>query len=284
MMTNDFNCIYGYSHINFCIDHNGYRIPDSVSYRMDDKAEYLIIEYNYYSSDSHRLYFHLMNVTGDIYTGSFYFVNPENKKYYTINYTVEPVDEYKETEYVGEEDILILLGNTTAGRAEFDIGKAMEVLGIEDESSLANAEWQASRSGRSAFLYANAGYDEAKGGFPFDAEGCLDTDGKNTAFHVGYVRENGKHSLACSAESVLENGMEYTTRLALDYGDKRYVFRIKIVNESIDTAINGIKKEQKSDDNIVYDLCGRMAGKGNAAMNELKKGIYILNGKKFAVR
>ncbi|MCM1313253.1 MAG: hypothetical protein NC206_07245 [Bacteroides sp.] len=285
MLTSDFNhmTVSAYSgyYSRFYIDCDGYKIPDSVFYHKEPGTEYLNVSYE---EKKNLLDFLLVNVTGEIYTGSLYFVNPETKKYYTINYTVEPVEEYKETEYVGEEDILLLLGNATAGRTELDMSKAMEALGIEDEDSIVRAEWQASRSDRSKFLYSNAGYDEAKGGFPFDMAGCLNAEGQSTAFHIGYVREGGRHCLVYSVENVPESGVEYTTRLALDYGGKRYVFHIRLMDEDTYVSVDKVNTERTPHDNLVYDLHGRIVGKGIQDAGKLARGIYILNGRKFVVR
>lgn len=281
MKTNDFHMQIPNRSISFYMEEDGYRMQDSVLHQQDTETELLYL--TYYLS-YHTLYSLLKNTIGTTYTGSLFFVNTENKKYYTINYTIEPVDEAKNTKYVGEEEIILPIGKATISRTEFDTGKAMEALGITDVQQLREAEWQASRSDKSTFLYANTGYDEAKGGFPFNVKGCLEEEEENIAFHVGYAQEGEKHYLTSASASALEDGQEYTTRLALDYGENRYIFHVRLMNEKTYTALHGIKAEHNTEDETIYDLSGRIVGRGKASAGGLEKGVYIRNGKKFVVK
>ncbi|MBO5025738.1 MAG: hypothetical protein J6C86_06305, partial [Bacteroidaceae bacterium] len=122
------------------------------------------------------------------------------------------------------------------------------------------------------------------GGFAFDAEGCVTEKEEKTAFYAGYAHEDGRHCFQTSSVVPLEDGQEYATRLALDYGDKRYVFRIRLVNEDTYTAIAGTEVEKPRNNGIIYDLGGRAVGREGNPTERLAKGIYICNGRKFVVK
>ncbi len=287
MISNDFNYLVNNNGpknetTSFCIDQDGYLIPDSIFRSREEDDKYMQLRYDN-SRSSSQLQISLNN-TINTYIGSLFFVNPKSKEYYTINYTVEPVDEYTPMEYVGEEEILLPASHAAIRRTELDISKAIEALGIQNEDSLVNMKCLANRSDRSTFLYASTGYNEAEGGFPFDSAGCLDTKEENDAFHVGYIQEGGKHYFTCSIERPLENGQEYTTRLALEYENKRYIFHIKLVDEDTYVTIDEINTTYLPHDDIVYDLHGRIVGQGRKTVEKLGKGIYILNGHKIAVK
>ena len=274
----------------FYMTPEGYKVPlDSVSgYTLSDK-EYLQIDpfiyyFNKEDFSKNDFIFILYNSVGTIYTGSVFLVNPENKKYYTVNYVLEPVDEVHYMEYVGEEEILLPADNGGIKHTEFDISRAAEALGIQGEGLPAETQWQANRSNKAAVLYTDAGYSDTHGGFAFDAEGCVTEKEEKTAFYAGYAHEDGRHCFQTSSVVPLEDGQEYATRLALDYGDKRYVFRIRLVNEDTYTAIAGTEVEKPRNNGIIYDLGGRAVGREGNPTERLAKGIYICNGRKFVVK
>ncbi|MCD8237646.1 MAG: hypothetical protein LUD00_13640 [Prevotellaceae bacterium] len=262
---------------------------DSISIYRKNEKEYLyitpcILYFN--ENDFAKNYFglNLYNSVGTIYTGSVFLVNTENKKYYTVNYVLEPVDEVHYMEYVGEEEILLPADNGSISHTEFNISRAAEALGIQGEWLPAETQWQANRSNKASVLYTGSGYSDIHSGFSFDAEGCVTEKQEETAFYAGYAHEDGKHCFRASSVVPLADGQEYATRLALDYGDKRYVFRIRLVNENTYTAIAGTEAEKPRNEGIVYDLSGRAVGKGGNSTEGLAKGIYICNGRKFIVR
>ena len=272
----------------FYMTSEGYMIPqDSTSiYRGSDKEFLEIIPYYFDKEDFSKnfLGFTLHNSVGTIYTGSVFLVNPKNKKYYTVNYVLEPVDEVHYMEYVGEEEILLPADNGSIKYTEFDISRAAEALDIQGEQLPAETQWQANRSNKATMLYTDTGYSDTHGGFSFDAEGCVTEKEEKTAFYAGYAHEDGRHCFRTSSVVPLEDGKEYMTRLALDHGDRRYVFRIRLVNEKNYTAITGTEAEKPRNNGIIYDLGGRAVGREGYPTERLAKGIYICNGRKFIVR
>ncbi|MBO5025058.1 MAG: DUF4859 domain-containing protein [Bacteroidaceae bacterium] len=274
----------------FCMTSEGDKIlQDSISFYRANEKEYLnITPYIRYfnEEDFSRNYFgfYLYNSVNTIYTGSVFLVNTENKKYYTVNYVLEPVDEVRYMDYVGEEEILLPISNNSSSHTEFDISRGAEALGIQGEQLPVETQWRANRSNKATMLYTDAGYSDIHGGFAFDAEGCVTEKENKTAFYAGYAHEDGRHCFQTSSVVPLEDGQEYATRLALDYGDKRYVFRIRLVNEKTYTAIAGTEAEKPRNNGIIYDLGGRAVGREGNSTEGLAKGIYICNGRKFIIR
>ncbi len=217
---------------------------------------------------------------GTTYTGKLFLVNPNNGYYYTINYTVEFVDEITEYAVVGSENIILPANEEDITYIPADLTAAMKALGIEDESLLESAVWKAQKS---SISYTSDGYDEVNGGFPFDNNGNVlldDSEGEEVLFYVGL---NENNEFATYVLTTPEDGQAYTTKLALDYDEKRYVFNVSIVNEDTYTGISNVNADKVNAGNV-YDISGRIVRKNAASVNGLAKGVYILNGKKYIVK
>lgn len=217
---------------------------------------------------------------GTTYTGKLFLVNPDNGYYYTINYTIEFVDEITEYAVVGSEDIILPANDEDITYTPADLTAAMEALGIEDESLLESAVWKAQKN---SISYTSDGYDEVNGGFPFDNNGYVlldDSEGEEVLFYVGL---NENNEFATYVLTTPEDGQAYTTKLALDYDEKRYVFNVSIVNEDTYTGISNVNADKVNAGNV-YDISGRIVRKNAASVNGLAKGVYIFNGKKYIVK
>ncbi len=220
---------------------------------------------------------------GTTYTGKLFLVNVNNGYYYTINYTVEFVDEITEYAIVGTQDVLLPLVEDDITSTAVDLTAAMEALGIEDASLLESVEWKAMRT---SISYTVEGYDEVNGGFPFDANGYVALDEsqvENILFYAGVDIYNNNEFTAMPLV-LPEDGEVYTTKFALDYDEKRYIFNLKLVNEATYTGISRVDVDNQTNDGVVYDLSGRVVRTNAASVESLAKGIYILNGKKYIVK
>lgn len=223
---------------------------------------------------------------GERYETQFFLVNEATGKMITYNATVSYVDKLIDSAVVGEEDILVSVSDEDITTLEVDFTKAMEALGIEDESLLESAEWKAKAAEGE---FTSEAFDEANGGFAFDAEGnwlnSTDDDAaEKTAFYAGFVSDGAKYVLNAYSMSALEDGEIRSTQLAVDYNEQRYIFNLKLVNEATYVGIDGVNAAAGANAGNVYDLSGRVVRTNVKSVNGLVKGVYILNGKKYIVK
>ncbi|MBO5025157.1 MAG: DUF4859 domain-containing protein [Bacteroidaceae bacterium] len=223
---------------------------------------------------------------GTIYTGKLFLVNPDNGNYYTINYTVEFVEDGTQVELVGEENILAYATDEDLTKLSVDFTSAMEALEIEDESLLESVEWKAPVSART---YTVNGLDDVNGGFPFNENGYVvltEDEVENILFYAGFIfdGESNKYLLNAYTLEPIADGASYIVKLALDYNGKRYIFNVKLVNEATYVGIDGVNAIAGANAGNVYDLSGRVVRTNVKSVNGLAKGVYILNGKKYIVK
>lgn len=223
---------------------------------------------------------------GTIYTGKLFLVNPDNGNYYTINYTVEFVEDGTQVELVGEENILAYATDEDLTKLSVDFTSAMEALEIEDESLLESVEWKAPVSART---YTVNGLDDVNGGFPFNENGYVvltEDEVENILFYAGFIfdGESNKYLLNAYTLEPIADGASYIVKLALDYNGKRYIFNVKLVNEATYVGIDGVNAVAGANAGNVYDLSGRVIRTNVKSVNGLAKGVYILNGKKYIVK
>ncbi|MCM1313318.1 MAG: DUF4859 domain-containing protein [Bacteroides sp.] len=221
---------------------------------------------------------------GEKYDSQFVLVNLATGKMITYDVTISYVDKLVDSETVGEEDILVAVNDDDETLVEVDFTAAMEALGIEDESLLESVDWKAITSDGE---YTTEAFDDASG-FAFDADGnWLDNDDESiekTAFYAGFILDGEKYVLTAYSMTALEDGEMYTTKLALDYNDQRYVYNLKLVNDATYTGISSVGADNQADNGVVYDLSGRVVRTNAASVAGLAKGVYILNGKKYIVK
>ncbi|MCD8235298.1 MAG: DUF4859 domain-containing protein [Prevotellaceae bacterium] len=222
---------------------------------------------------------------GERYETQFFLVNEATGKMITYNATVSYVDKLIDSEVVGEEDILVSVSDEDITTLDVDFTKAMEALGIEDESLLESAEWKAKVEDE----FTSEAFDDANGGFAFDAEGnWLNSEDdeaiENISFYAGFVSDGAKYVLNAYSMSALEDGEMRTTRLAVDYNEHRYIFNLKLVNETTYVGIDRVNAAAGANAGNVYDLSGRVVRTNVKSVNGLAKGVYILNGKKYIVK
>lgn len=223
---------------------------------------------------------------GERYETQFFLVNEATGKMITYNATVSYVDKLIDSAVVGEEDILVSVSDEDITTLEVDFTKAMEALGIEDESLLESAEWKAKAAEGE---FTSEAFDDANGGFAFDAEGnwlnSTDDDAaEKTAFYAGFVSDGAKYVLNAYSMYALEDGEIRSTQLAVDYNEQRYIFNLKLVNEATYVGIDGVNAVAGANAGNVYDLSGRVVRTNVKSVNGLAKGVYILNGKKYIVK
>lgn len=223
---------------------------------------------------------------GTIYTGKLFLVNPDNGNYYTINYTVEFVEDGTQVELVGEENILAYATDEDLTKLNVDFTSAMEALEIEDESLLESVEWKAPVSART---YTVNGLDDVNGGFPFNESGYVvltEDEVENILFYAGFIfdGESNKYLLNAYTLEPIADGASYIVKLALDYNGKRYIFNVNLVNEATYVGIDGVNAVAGANAGNVYDLSGRVVRTNVKSVNGLAKGVYILNGKKYIVK
>ena len=206
---------------------------------------------------------------GTTYTGEFYYMNESNGYYYTIRYRVDYVEEVLMNEQVGEEDVTVI-ASYDGQLTSIDIAPALEALGIEDSEVPEDALWVVPAF---ATLFDQTNYTGEA--YIFDAEGntCdIDTEegAASAVYLLGYFAEEG--GFYAEAWQDMDEDSKYTTTLALQYGNKYYVYHITVVSpEGAEVGISSIATSAGKN-GYVYNLSGQR-------VDGSYRGFVIKNGK-----
>lgn len=202
---------------------------------------------------------------------------------------------------------------TVSGKAAAMLGTAFQMAASDINSKMVSYSAQGPRSGRMMFYAVNPDGTLAKSGSTANGYGhWFDASGTVSSYAAGYVYSEFAPSTLSFAlgqyPSRCANGSTYTIRQALRYKKSAseealatFVFNITIGKaasatlRSIDYAdpntdgISRIVSDNHPSDGMLFDLSGKMIdrksqGESSTKLITLKKGIYILNGKKVVVR
>ena len=103
----------------------------------------------------------------------------------------------------------------------------------------------------------------------------------NNAFQDGYYKQTMEYTLDTTAD--LRIGMRHFAPTVFDWAcvDNFSLFYIK----NNETGIKDIEQSALNNQHSVYDLSGRRVGNSQLSTlnSQLKKGVYIVNGKKIAL-
>ena len=97
-----------------------------------------------------------------------------------------------------------------------------------------------------------------------------------------YIENDGTATITTYCLVPPAEGQVYSTRLALNYGSKRYIITIQLATHDTALSISAVNGESKNAN--VYDLSGRIVRKNANSVEGLNRGIYIQNGKKVLVK
>lgn len=222
---------------------------------------------------------------GDSYTCTYLMGDPTPGcgKFVKLKFAIDFVETVQEIETVGEEKVEIVLNADNLDADGYwvktiDTGKLCTALGITAEE-LESCTWYANNSS-SRFQKAPQFIDgvEATG---FDTHGAvIDINSEDCVFALGFIPENSQLGASLMGEDPDEEKTLYTTRVAVRYDAKQYVYNV-VLSTNTTTGIAGVAAGGAKDGNV-YDLSGRVVGR--QSVKGLAGGIYILNGKKVLVK
>lgn len=228
---------------------------------------------------------------GDAYSGTLFAVNEETGTYVQYNLFVEYVETVVETEIAGEEEVIAtVVDPEDLTYTKVDLTAAATALGIENPELFGSAEVKILKN---SITYTTENYDESMGWYLDENGWCIDvinnTDAAMAApVNIGYDWDFSSYDFNFFTTTVsgeaLADGVIYTTKVAIEYDAKRYIFNVKIMNEATATGIENINSANKVNAGNVYDLSGRIVRKNATSVKGLSNGVYLLNGKKYIVK
>ena len=224
---------------------------------------------------------------GDTFQTKWFFVNEETGAMVTVIINAFIVDEIIEREIVGNESTLVDIGDgEDEATATINLSEAIAKLEAEDVADFYENGTLLAAVNSSSFGGADF-YDEAEG-FWFDSNGYV-IDPSNEAqletqtFSVNlFIESDGTATITTYCLVPPAEGQVYSTRLALNYGSKRYIITIQLATHDTALSISAVNGESKNAN--VYDLSGRIVRKNANSVEGLNRGIYIQNGKKVLVK
>jgi len=224
---------------------------------------------------------------GDTFKTNWFFVNEETGAMVTIIINVLIVDEVVEREIVGSESTLVDIGDgEDESTATINLSEAIAKLEAADVADFYENGTLLAAVNSSSFGGADF-YDEAEG-FWFDSNGYV-IDPSNEAqletqtFSVNiFIENDGTATITTYCLVPPAEGQVYSTRLALNYGSKRYIITVQLATHDTALSISAVNSDNNNAN--VYDLSGRIVRKNANSVEGLNRGIYIQNGKKVFVK
>lgn len=208
------------------------------------------------------------NSVGNTFTTQLFLVNEENSKMMTLNVSLSFVETLEQKDVVGSENILLPV--TVDGKdIEIDLAKAATALEVtvDDLLDANNYYLRGMRNG----VYGDA--QNTDNGLAFATDGSYDGYGS-----IYFTIEKVGDKVVIKIGSNDDVAADYSVdgQFCFEVGNKQYVYYVKFVSEAIFNGIYSITNDELRMTNDAYDLQGRRV---NVNVN-VKKGLYILNGKK----
>ncbi len=205
-----------------------------------------------------------LTVDGDTYNGTFYLLNPESMKMMTVKltYIIGHVTEY---ENVGDEDMAVPVSEEEC-ELSFNQDEILEALGATEDEFYS-----------SYCMCASYGYTSTvtpQEGLSFDLTGACVANGEGL---FGFWIENGK--MYTYAQEDIPEGTNITVTVYIQLNERQYTLNITFMTpDGYDEylGVEGVEADTTASA-AVYDLSGRRVA-------EMRKGIYIQNGKKTLVK
>lgn len=235
------------------------------------------------------LYPTISNVNTDsVYNPEYFLVNSENGNVYKMTFhihfvetTADRIPQVLPATEVGKETVNLVLseekleydGTYKFDAADFDLSKAYTALGITVDD-LASAEWQVKKNASGSLTVPTDGFEGAEI-CSFDSAGIYTVEPEDIAFSLG-VETDPEVALYVTVNGEVTESTLYTTKIALVYDQKAYVFNLVIGSETA-TGINSVSDVKENGVKAIYTLSGQR-------VNHASKGLYIINGKKVLVK
>lgn len=204
------------------------------------------------------------NSVGDTFTTQIFLVNEENNKMMTLNVSLSFVESLEQKDVVGSENLVLPV--TVDGKdIEIDLAKAAEALEVTVNDLLnsnnyylrgmKNGVYGDPQNTDNGLAFANDGSYDGYGSIYF----TIEKDGDKVVIKIG---SNDEVAADYSADG----------QFCFEVNNKQYVYYVKFVSEAIFNGITDVQRSTSSAQRY-YDLQGR-------EVKTLKRGLYILNGKK----
>lgn len=253
-----------------------------LSFGMNLATDTLAIQWYVYSN--------VDNINTDsIYNPEYFLVNSENgnvvKIICHIKFVSDPsqrIPQVLPAEEIGSEVVNLIMSEEAISQNyddvyeyDFDLTKALNALGITVDD-LASAEWQVKKN-KAGSLTVCEEFAEGANSCPFDSTGVYTTIPEDATFDLG-LETDPEVKLYLGYYGNVTEDTGYSTKVALVYDGKAYVFNIVIAgSEEKATGISNVNGEKENTVKGIYTLAGQR-------VKSASKGLYIINGKKVLVK
>ncbi|MBR3513400.1 MAG: DUF4859 domain-containing protein [Bacteroidaceae bacterium] len=214
---------------------------------------------------------------GDVWNGNLMLLNEATNKYITVNLTVSFFDTLIQVETVGEEEINLLAGDEDQN--QIDIAPMLEALNITADALvngpismgyLPNGKWSNVSMCDAGLIFKDGKVNEGAD-FNSEPEKC--------DFLVGFYSPDVNSTIStfyADRSNAFDFSGTYKCDLAVTANDKAYIYHITIYDDEAWVGVNSLKADTKHTGTI-FNLAGQRVSKAT-------KGVYIMNGKKVAVK
>lgn len=214
---------------------------------------------------------------GQVWNGKLILLNESTNKYITVNLTISFFDTLIQVETVGEEEINLLAGDEDQN--QIDIAPMLEALNITADALvngpismgyLPNGKWSNVSMCDAGLIFKDGKVNEGAD-FNSEPEKC--------DFLVGFYSPDVNSTIStfyADRSNAFDFSGTYKCDLAVTANDKAYIYHITIYDDEAWVGVNSLKADTKHTGTI-FNLAGQRVSKAT-------KGVYIMNGKKVAVK
>ncbi len=214
---------------------------------------------------------------GQVWNGKLILLNESTNKYITVNLTVSFFDILIQVETVGEEEINLLAGDDDQNL--IDIAPMLEALNITADALnngpitmgyLPNGKWSNVSMCDAGLIFKDGKVNEGAD-FNSEPEKC--------DFLVGFYSPDVNSTIStfyADRSNAFDFSGTYKCDLAVTANDKAYIYHITIYDDEAWVGVNSLKADTKHT-GAIFNLAGQRVSKAT-------KGVYIMNGKKVAVK
>ena len=207
---------------------------------------------------------------GTTYTAPVYFVNEETHQMLELDFSIQWVNEVKNVNIVGSENITALIASMDDTEAEIDLTNAATALNVTVSDLLDEDNYYFTG------LLSTGTWSEgatATQGFTFKFDGSADAAGTGD-YSLSLSNDGKKLLISCSPEIKDEDTFKSQPSFGFVIGDNVYVYYLTLYTESSYAAgINNVNVAPVAN-GAMYNVAGQRIAKA-------QKGLYIMNGKKY---
>jgi len=205
-----------------------------------------------------------------VFKTQLFLVNEETSKMMTLNISLAFVESLVEKEIVGSEKIVIPVG-VEEYVVPIDLAKAAEALGVTVDTLLDVNKYYL-RGMQKDGVYGEG--SNCENGLSFAMDGGFDGYG---AIYFTIAQNGDGCELTIGCNDPVADDYNVDAQFCFEIDNKQYVYYAKFASETyiengIETVIANDSKNAQ-----LYDLQGRR-------VENVQRGLYIKNGKKFMVR